>query len=237
MTDSMRYYCKDLATLKEGACVTVFGWVHRRRDHGGIVFIDLRDRTGILQVLANPDQEEAYKVIDQLRSEYIVKVEGNIRIRPDGKDNNNLDTGSIELVATHIEVLSAAATAPIVVNNEDEINDELVRLTYRYLDLRRRKMLNNLQFRSNVNRFLRDYCYDNGFLEVETPNLTSSTPEGARDFLIPSRLNNGAFYALPQSPQLYKQLLMSSGVDRYFQIARCYRDEDSRSDRQPELLS
>ena len=214
-----------------GSKVTVAGWVQKRRDHGGVAFFDVRDATGLIQVVADPDQ---HPIVDDLRMEFCVRVEGTVRARPEGTENPDLATGAIEIGAETIEVLSAAKTLPFMIDDRSDV-DELVRLKYRYLDLRRPRMAENLKARSHATAAIRRTLDDLGFLEVETPTLINSTPEGARDMLVPSRLRQGEFYALPQSPQLFKQLLMVSGVERYFQIARCYRDEDFRSDRQLEF--
>jgi aspartyl-tRNA synthetase len=217
-----------------GERAVVFGWVHRRRDHGGLIFIDLRDRTGLLQVVADPMvSKSAYKVADQARGEYILKVEGEVLQRPPETENLKLPTGEVELRAEKIEIVNKAKTPPFEV--DDDLNvDEVLRLKYRYIDLRRPLMSHNLQFRHQVLRRVRDFFEKHGFIEVETPYLTKSTPEGARDYVVPSRIHPGYFYALAQSPQLFKQILMVAGFERYFQIARCFRDEDLRRDRQPE---
>ncbi|MEX0865290.1 MAG: aspartate--tRNA ligase [Acidimicrobiia bacterium] len=214
-----------------GSVVTVAGWVQRRRDHGGITFLDIRDGTGLIQVVADPGR---LPVASDLKMEYCVAVEGEVRARPEGTENPEMPTGRVEIGATRIDVLSAAKTTPFLIDDRTEV-DEQVRLKYRYLDLRRPRMAANLRARSRATAAIRRTLDDLGFLEVETPTLINSTPEGARDMLVPSRLRPGEFYALPQSPQLFKQLLMISGVERYFQIARCYRDEDFRADRQLEF--
>ena len=227
------HYCGALNSAHLDQIVTVVGWAHRRRDHGGVIFIDLRDREGMLQVVADPDRPDSFAAAEQTRSEYVLKITGKIRMRPEGTRNANLPTGDVELLAHDIEILNASATPPFQM--DDDNLSENVRLTYRYLDLRRPAMQSNLKLRYRVAKTLRDYLDSHGFIEVETPMLTRSTPEGARDYLVPSRVHAGQFYALPQSPQLFKQLLMVSGFDRYFQITKCFRDEDLRADRQPEF--
>ena len=211
------------------------GWVNRRRSHGGVIFIDLRDASGMVQVVFNPEESpEAYQVADQLRSEWVVQVRGTVRARPSGTENPALDTGEVEIVATEAVVLNTSLTPPFYLTDDVEA-DESLRLRYRYLDLRRPQMQRNLKLRHRVVKFIRDFLDARGFLEIETPILLKSTPEGARDFLVPSRMQPGRFYALPQSPQQMKQLLMVAGFERYFQIARCFRDEDLRADRQLEF--
>ena len=214
--------------------VTIAGWVDTRRDHGGVAFVDLRDRSGIVQVVADPDASEALEAAHRIRSEWVVRVTGTVRLRPEGMRNAKLGTGDIELAAATIEVLSEAATPPFPVEDGIEVSEEL-RLKHRYVDLRRGRMARNLAIRSQATSIIRRVMERNGFLDVETPQLTRPTPEGARDFLVPSRLQPGESYALPQSPQLFKQLLMVAGVERYYQIARCFRDENLRADRQPEF--
>ncbi len=227
--------CGELRTTDAGQIVTLAGWVHRRRDHGGVTFIDLRDRFGFVQIVANPEESpEAHEVLMPVRSEWVIQVEGEVRTRPEGMFNPNMDTGEIEVVVRNAKILNPAKTPPIYINKEEEA-DEQTRLKYRYLDLRRDRMRNNLVLRHKVVKFIRDYLDARDFLEVETPILFKTTPEGARDYLVPSRVHPGEFYALPQSPQQLKQLLMVAGVERYFQIARCFRDEDQRGDRQPEF--
>jgi aspartyl-tRNA synthetase len=226
-------YCGLIDSSYLGQAVTVFGWVHRRRDHGGVIFIDLRDREGLLQVVIDPDTPEAFATADQSRNEYVMRISGVVRNRPAGTLNTNLKSGEIEVLAKEIEVLNASLTPPFMMD-DDTINEE-TRLKYRYLDLRRQQMQNNLRLRHRVASSARRYLDDMGFIDVETPFLYKSTPEGAREFLVPSRVHDGQFYALPQSPQLFKQLLMVAGFDRYYQIVKCFRDEDLRADRQPEF--
>ncbi len=226
--------CGSLTAEDAGKIVTLAGWVNRRRDHGSLVFIDVRDRDGLTQVVFNPEiAPEACEVAGQLRSEWVVQVEGEVRLRPEGTRNPNIPTGEVEVMASRAVPLNRSLTPPFYVNEDSEV-DELLRMQYRYLDLRRARMRDMLILRHRVVKFIRDYLDERGFLEVETPILIKSTPEGARDYLVPSRLYPGSFYALPQSPQQLKQLLMAAGVEKYFQIARCFRDEDPRADRQPE---
>ena len=228
--------CGTLRAAHAGESVVLAGWVHRRRDHGQLIFIDLRDRDGIVQVVVRSDDyPEAYATANDVRGEYVLRVAGETVMRSEATRNPNLDTGDIEVVATSVEVLNAAKTPPFSISEEDEVN-ELVRLQYRYIDLRRPAMISALELRHRLNQFIRDFMTEQGFLEVETPILVAATPEGARDYVVPSRLTPGAFYALPQAPQQFKQLLMVAGVERYFQIARCFRDEDLRADRQPEFV-
>ncbi len=227
--------CGELNTTSIGQQVTLAGWVNRRRDHGGLIFLDIRDRYGITQVICDPERNaEAHRIASELRSEYVVQVSGTVVHRLPGTENSNLSTGAIEIAAEQILVLNPARTTPFPISDAITV-DESLRLKYRYLDLRRPRMRENIVLRHRITKFMRDYLDERGFLEIETPILMKSTPEGARDYLVPSRLYEGQFYALPQSPQQLKQLLMVAGLDRYFQIARCFRDEDQRSDRQPEF--
>lgn len=230
-----RIYCGTLRPEHAGRQVAVMGWVQRRRDHGGLIFIDLRDRSGLVQVVFSPDLSgESFLRAEEVRGEYVLAVEGSVRIRPEGTENYNLVTGQVEVVAQTLNILNWAKTPPFYI--EDNLNvDENLRLRYRYLDLRRPEMQQAIIMRHRAAKSVRDFLDARGFLEIETPMLTRSTPEGARDYLVPSRLNPGFFYALPQSPQLFKQILMVAGLERYFQIVRCFRDEDLRADRQPEF--
>ena len=226
------HYCGEIDESLVGQEIEVCGWVHRRRDHGGVIFIDLRDREGLLQVVFDPDRPEIFAQAERIRSEYVLKVKGLVRPRPDGTVNPNMRTGQVEVLAHELETLNKSETPPF---HHDEQANEDIRLKYRYLDLRRENMLGNLMLRHKVTAAMRNYLDDNGFVDVETPMLTRATPEGARDYIVPSRTNPGRFFALPQSPQIFKQLLMMSGLDRYYQIVRCFRDEDLRADRQPEF--
>jgi len=227
--------CGELRINNVGEFVTLAGWVNRRRDHGGVTFLDLRDRFGIIQVVANPEISlQAHTAAVDVRSEYVVQVQGFVRPRPNGMQNLNLNTGEIEVEVQDLIILNPAKTPPFLINKEEDV-DEQTRLKFRYLDLRRQRMQGNLLLRHRIVKFIRDYLDSKNFIEVETPILFKTTPEGARDYLVPSRVHPGEFYALPQSPQQLKQLLMVAGVERYFQIARCFRDEDQRGDRQPEF--
>ena len=226
------HYCGEINESLNGTEIEVCGWVHRRRDHGGVIFIDLRDREGLLQVVFDPDRAEIFAQAERIRSEYVLKVKGLVRPRPDGTVNPNMRTGQVEVLAHDLEILNKSETPPF---HHDEQANEDIRLKYRYIDLRRENMLGNLMLRHKVTVAMRNYLDANGFVDVETPMLTRATPEGARDYIVPSRTNPGKFFALPQSPQIFKQLLMMSGLDRYYQIVRCFRDEDLRADRQPEF--
>ena len=228
------HYCGDVNETLEGKIVTVAGWMHRRRDHGGVIFIDLRDREGLVQVVCNPEDVESFAAAERVRSEYVLQIKGEVRRRPEGSDNEELKSGKIEIVATKLEILNSSETPPFPLNEQAEVSED-VRLRHRYIDLRRPEMLQKLRFRSQITSLLRSFLDINGFLDIETPILTKATPEGARDYLVPSRTHEGSFFALPQSPQLFKQLLMVSGMDRYYQVVRCFRDEDLRADRQPEF--
>ncbi len=226
------HLCEDIGIVDIGKELSVSGWVHRRRDHGGVIFIDLRDVSGILQLVFNPENEDLFKTAEKMRSEFVLSVSGVVRERPEGTINNDMKTGAVELLVESGEVLNASITPPF---HHDEATNEDIRLKYRYLDLRREDMSKNIKIRHEITRSLREYLNKASYFEIETPILTKATPEGARDYLVPSRTQHGNFFALPQSPQLFKQLLMMSGFDRYYQIARCFRDEDLRADRQPEF--
>ena len=226
------HYCGEINESLVGQEVEVCGWVHRRRDHGGVIFIDLRDREGLLQVVFDPDRAGIFAEAERIRSEFVLKVTGLVRPRPEGTVNPNMRTGEIEVLAHELEILNKSETPPF---HHDEQANEDIRLKYRYLDLRRENMLGNLMLRHKVTAAMRNFLDGHGFIDVETPMLTRATPEGARDYIVPSRTNPGKFFALPQSPQIFKQLLMMSGLDRYYQIVRCFRDEDLRADRQPEF--
>ncbi|RMG66862.1 MAG: aspartate--tRNA ligase, partial [Nitrospirae bacterium] len=227
--------CGEVTEADIGSSITLSGWVFRWRDHGGLIFIDLRDRSGIMQVVFSPDvSSKSHQLAHTLRSEYVVKIKGEVRRRPEGTENPDIPTGELEVYANELEILSKAEPLPFMIDEPKEISEAL-RLKHRYLDLRRPEMLENLLTRHRVTKHIRDFLDSRGFVEVETPMLTKSTPEGARDYLVPSRVNPGHFYALPQSPQLFKQILMCSGLERYFQIVKCFRDEDLRADRQPEF--
>jgi len=226
-------YCGELNESHLDQEVTLCGWVHRRRDHGGVIFVDLRDHKGLLQVVFDPDTEATFAVAERVRNEYVLQVKGRVRHRPEGTVNPDMPTGAVEVLGLELNVLNAAETPPFQLEDKD-INEEM-RLRYRYIDLRRPEMQEKIRLRARITHALRTFLDAHGFIDVETPILTRSTPEGARDYLVPSRTHTGEFFALPQSPQLFKQLLMMSGMDRYYQIARCFRDEDLRADRQPEF--
>ncbi|ACR11489.1 aspartate--tRNA ligase [Teredinibacter turnerae] len=227
-------YCGVLTAANIGEEVTLCGWVDRRRDHGGVIFVDLRDRDGIVQVVFDPDAEDNFALADKVRPEYVLQVTGKVRARSESTVNANMATGEVEIYGTGLTILNTADTPPFQLDSFTSVGED-VRLRYRYLDLRRKEMQHNLRFRSKVTNAIRNYLDEHGFLDIETPILTRATPEGARDYLVPSRTHESKFFALPQSPQLFKQLLMVSGFDRYYQIAKCFRDEDLRADRQPEF--
>ena len=227
------HYCGQLNTALLDQEITLCGWVNRRRDHGGVIFIDLRDREGLAQIVFDPDRPESFAIADAVRNEYVLRITGKVRHRPEGTVNPDLPTGEVEMLAYEIEILNSAKTPPFQLDDENVQDD--VKLRYRYVDLRRDEMQRNMKLRAEITKAMRSFLDDNGFLEIETPMLTRATPEGARDYLVPSRTQLGKFFALPQSPQLFKQLLMMSGMDRYYQIVRCFRDEDLRADRQPEF--
>ncbi|MEW6039599.1 MAG: aspartate--tRNA ligase [Pseudomonadota bacterium] len=226
--------CGEVNESLLGEEVGLCGWVHRRRDHGGVIFVDLRDREGLVQVVFDPDYEESFKLAETVRSEYVIRVTGRVRSRPEGTENPNLRSGKVEVLAASLEILNRSETPPFPIESDIEVNEEM-RLRYRYIDLRRPVMQQRMRLRRDITRFLRNFLDHHGFYEIETPFLTKATPEGARDYLVPSRTHPHSFFALPQSPQLYKQLLMISGMDRYYQVVRCFRDEDLRADRQPEF--
>ena len=228
-------YCGLVTEELVGKEITLYGWVQKRRDHGGVIFVDLRDREGVMQVVFNPQHNQAaFEIADTLRPEYVIEVTGTVALRGEGLTNPNLKTGSMELEVHQVELLAKAKTPPIYIEDDKVASDEL-RMKYRYLDMRRKPVLENLRLRHKTTRAIREYLDTEGFIDVETPYLAKSTPEGARDYLVPSRVHEGSFYALPQSPQTFKQLLMGGGLDRYYQIVRCFRDEDLRGDRQPEF--
>ena len=226
--------CGSLAKKEVGSVVKLCGWIHRRRDHGGVIFFDLRDESGVVQVVYNPDDEDSFALAESCRNEYVISVEGKVRERPDGTVNPEMDTGEIEVVGSSLEILNSSLPTPFQLDEYASVGEE-TRLKYRFLDLRREEMQKNLRLRSKTSKCVRDYLEANEFIEIETPLLTKATPEGARDYLVPSRTYPGSFFALPQSPQLFKQTLMASGFQRYYQFARCFRDEDLRADRQPEF--
>ena len=228
------HLCGEVKGDCEGEEVEVYGWVHRRRDHGGVIFLDVRDHSGILQVVFDPDFKDSFEIADSVRNEYVLRATGRVRKRPAGSENPDMVTGEVEVLGSDLEVLNEAKTPPFQLDEYSEAGED-IRLRYRYLDLRRPEMQARLRMRSLITSQIRNFLEANGYLDIETPTLSRSTPEGARDYLVPSRTQPGQFFALPQSPQIYKQLLMMSGMDRYYQIARCYRDEDLRADRQPEF--
>src|ERR671922_1974211 len=227
------HYCGELSAALVDRTVTLCGWAHRRRDHGGVIFIDLRDREGLAQVVCDPDRSAAFGAAERVRNEYVLRVTGRVRRRPEGTVNPELRSGEIEVLAHEVEILNPSAPLPFQLDEENL--SELTRLTHRVIDLRREPMQKSMKLRYRAAMAVRDYLDAHGFIDIETPMLTRSTPEGARDYLVPSRVHPGEFFALPQSPQLFKQILMISGVDRYVQICRCFRDEDLRADRQPEF--
>jgi aspartyl-tRNA synthetase len=227
-------YCGEINDSFVGQQVELCGWVHRRRDHGGVIFLDLRDREGIAQIVFDPDQKLSFAAAEEVRSEFVIRVTGLIRMRPDGTINPDMATGKIEVLGQQLDILNRAETPPFPLDEHGNVGED-VRLRYRYIDLRRSEMSDRLRFRSQVSNSVRNFLDDHGFLDIETPLLTKATPEGARDYLVPSRTHQSRFFALPQSPQLFKQILMAAGMDRYYQIARCFRDEDLRADRQPEF--
>ena len=228
------HFCGELNESNVDEDVTLCGWVHRRRDHGGVIFLDLRDREGLAQVVYDPDAEDSFRIAEGVRSEFVVAVKGKVRLRPKGTVNDEMLTGRVEILGNELTVLNTSETPPIQLDEHVEVGED-VRLKYRYIDLRRPEMSDRLRFRSKVGNIIRNFLDNNSFLDIETPLLTKATPEGARDYLVPSRTHTNRFFALPQSPQLFKQILMASGMDRYYQIAKCFRDEDLRADRQPEF--
>ncbi|MBS0358582.1 MAG: aspartate--tRNA ligase [Proteobacteria bacterium] len=229
------HYCGNVNETLLKQEVELCGWVHNRRDHGGVVFIDMRDREGLVQVVFQPDLINTFAIAEQLRHEYVIRVKGTVRPRPEGMVNPNMPSGKIEVLAESLSILNASLTPPFLPDEYQETTNENVRLKYRYIDLRRPDMFHRLKFRTQVTQYVRRFLDEAGFLDIETPMLTKATPEGARDYLVPSRVHRGSFYALPQSPQLFKQILMMAGIERYYQVVRCFRDEDLRADRQPEF--
>ncbi|MGD8525591.1 MAG: aspartate--tRNA ligase [Thioalkalispiraceae bacterium] len=227
------HYCGEVNEKLIDQEVTVCGWVHRRRDHGGVIFIDLRDREGLLQVVYDPDIPDVFSTAERVRSEFVLQVKGKVRARPEGTENPEMPTGKVEVLGKELTILNVSETPPFQLD-DDDVSEEH-RLRYRYVDLRRPEMLNRLRLRSKITNLMRNFLDEHGFMDIETPMLTKATPEGARDYLVPSRTHEGSFFALPQSPQIFKQLLMMSGMDRYYQVVRCFRDEDLRADRQPEF--
>ena len=228
------HYCGELNESHLDQNVLLYGWVHRRRDHGGVIFLDVRDREGIAQVVYDPDTVESFAIAEDVRNEFVIKIVGRVRLRPDGTVNPDMSSGKIEMLGKELEILNTANTPPIQLDEHVDVHEDL-RLRYRYIDLRRPEMTEKLLFRAKVTNTVRNFLDSNGFIDIETPILTKATPEGARDYLVPSRTHPNQFFALPQSPQLFKQILMASGMDRYYQIAKCFRDEDLRADRQPEF--
>ena len=229
----IRHYCNQVNDKDIDKKIKIYGWVAKRRDHGGIIFVDLRDHTGILQLVFNPDDKNLFRNAESIRSEYVLCVEGHVNKRLDGAINKEIATGSIEIIVSKLDILNKSDNPPFKVNDPD-INEDM-RLQYRYLDIRNDAMQKNIRFRSKLVAIIREYFYSKDFVDIETPILTKTTPEGARDYLVPSRVHERRFFALPQSPQLFKQTLMMGAIDKYFQIAKCFRDEDLRSDRQPEF--
>ena len=227
-------YCGEVNGSFVGQSVELCGWVHRRRDHGGVIFLDLRDRDGLAQIVFDPDQKESFAAAEEVRSEFVVRVTGLVRMRPEGTKNPDMKTGEVEVLGQHLDILNKAETPPFPLDEHGNVGED-VRLRYRYIDLRRSEMSDRLRFRSQVTNTVRNFLDSHGFLDIETPLLTKATPEGARDYLVPSRTHQSRFFALPHSPQLFKQILMAAGMDRYYQIAKCFRDEDLRADRQPEF--
>ncbi|MDI1352616.1 MAG: aspartate--tRNA ligase, partial [bacterium] len=228
------HYCSTVNESSLDKEVTVCGWVHHRRDHGGVVFLDIRDNSGLLQVVYEPENQDTFSIAEKLRSEFVVRVTGLVRRRPEGMVNDRMATGMVEVIGTKLEILNQSPTPPFLPDDHQIVNEDL-RYKYRYIDLRRTVMQNKIKLRHELTSCIRNYLNQQNFLDIETPMLTKATPEGARDYLVPSRVHPGEFYALPQSPQLFKQLLMMSGFDKYYQIVRCFRDEDLRADRQPEF--
>ncbi|WP_100550926.1 aspartate--tRNA ligase [Caedibacter taeniospiralis] len=228
------HYSSEVNETLVGQIVEICGWVHRRRDHGGVIFLDIRDRTGLVQLVYEPENQEVFKLADHVRHEYVIKAKGLVKMRPEGQENSNLTSGKIEIIGQDLILINQAKTIPFQLDEHQHVGED-VRLKYRYIDLRRPEIQNRLMQRARISQFVRRYLDEHGFLDIETPFLTKATPEGARDYLVPSRNHHGKFYALPQSPQLFKQLLMISGFDRYYQIVKCFRDEDLRADRQPEF--
>jgi len=228
------HYCGELNESLIDKSVELCGWVHRHRDHGGVIFVELRDRAGMVQIVFNPDLPETFSIGNEVRNEFVLQVKGVVRARPEGTVNSDMQTGTIEVIAKTVKILNRSDPLPFQIEDRQSVGED-VKLRYRYLDMRRPEVKQRFQLRSHVARVLRRYLDEQGFLDIETPMLTRATPEGARDYLVPSRTQIGSFYALPQSPQLFKQLLMVAGFERYYQIVRCFRDEDLRADRQPEF--